>query len=76
MVLFQKFVRQFGPSTKMAPTTELSLTYDPMGNSHKNLLQGPRAVENRRTYRTVGQKLTGSDLNFFASDPMYGAIFQ
>jgi hypothetical protein len=38
MVLFQKFVRRFGPSTKMAPTTELGLTYDPMGNSHKNLL--------------------------------------
>jgi hypothetical protein len=35
-----------------------------------------RAVENRRTYRTVGQKLTRSDLNFFASDPMSGAIFQ
>jgi hypothetical protein len=38
MVLFQKFVRRFGPSTKMAPTAELSLTWDPMGNSHKNLL--------------------------------------
>ena len=38
MVLFQKFVRRFGPSTKMAPTAELSLTYDPMGNSHFNLL--------------------------------------
>jgi hypothetical protein len=32
--------------------------------------------EKRRTYRTVGQKLTRSDLNFFASDPMSGAIFQ
>ena len=32
-----------------------------------------RAVEN---HRTVGQKLTRSDLNFFASDPMSGAIFQ
>jgi hypothetical protein len=31
-------VRRFGPSTKMAPTAELSLTQDPMGNSHKNLL--------------------------------------
>ena len=38
MVLFQKYVRQFGPSTKMVPTAELSLTQDPMGNSHKNLL--------------------------------------
>ena len=38
MVLFQKFVRRFGPSTKMAPTAELNLTQDPMGNSHKNLL--------------------------------------
>ena len=38
MVLFQKCVRQFGPSTKMVPTAELSLTLDPMGNSHKNLL--------------------------------------
>ena len=35
-----------------------------------------RAVENRRTYRTIGQKLTRSDLNFFASDPMSGTIFQ
>ena len=38
MVLFQKCVWRFGPSTKMAPTAELSLTQDPMGNSHKNLL--------------------------------------
>ena len=29
-----------------------------------------------RTYRTVGQKLTRFDLNFFASDRMSGAIFQ
>jgi hypothetical protein len=26
MVLFQKYVRRFGPSTKMVPTAELSLT--------------------------------------------------
>ena len=39
MVLFQKYVRRFDPSTKMAPTAELSLTKDPMGNSHKNLLR-------------------------------------
>ena len=38
MVLFQKCVRPFGPSTKMGPTAELSFTQDPMGNSHKNLL--------------------------------------
>jgi hypothetical protein len=38
MVLFQKYVRRFDPSTKMAPTAELSLTKEPMGNSHKNLL--------------------------------------
>ena len=38
MVLFQKCVGRFSPSTKMAPTAELSLTQDPMGNSHKNLL--------------------------------------
>ena len=38
MVLFQKYVRRFGPSTKMTPIAELSLTQDPMGNSHKNLL--------------------------------------
>ena len=38
MVLFQKCVRRFGPSTKMVPIAELSLTYDPMGNSHKILL--------------------------------------
>jgi hypothetical protein len=28
MVLFQKYVRRFGPSTKMAPTAELSLTWN------------------------------------------------
>ena len=38
MVLFQKCGRRFGPSTKMAPTAELSLTLNPMGNSHYNLL--------------------------------------
>ena len=38
MVLFQKWVRRFSPSTKMAPTAELSLTLNPMGNSHKNIL--------------------------------------
>ena len=38
MVLFQKYVKRFGPSTKMAPTAELSLTQEPMGNSHQNLL--------------------------------------
>jgi hypothetical protein len=26
MVLFQKYIRRFGPSTKMAPTAELNLT--------------------------------------------------
>ena len=31
-------VQRFGPSTKMASTAELSLTQDPMGNSHTNLL--------------------------------------
>ena len=38
MVLFQKCVRWFGPSTKMILTAELSLTQGPMGNSHKHLL--------------------------------------
>jgi hypothetical protein len=38
MVLFQKWVQRFGPLTKMAPTAELSLTLNSMGNSHKNLL--------------------------------------
>ena len=38
MVLFQKCFWGFGASTKMAPTAELSLTQDPMGNSHKHLL--------------------------------------
>jgi hypothetical protein len=37
MVLFQKYVSQFDPSTKMAPKAELSLTLEPMGNSHKNV---------------------------------------
>ena len=38
MVLFQKCVRWFGSSIKMASTAELNLTWDPMGNSHTNLL--------------------------------------
>jgi hypothetical protein len=31
-------VRHFRTSTNMATTAELNLTWDPMGNSHKNLL--------------------------------------
>ena len=38
MILFQKYLRRFGPLTKMTPTAELSLTWAPMGNSHKNFL--------------------------------------
>ena len=38
MVLFQKCVRRFGPLTKMVLTAKLSLTQDPMGNSHKKHL--------------------------------------
>jgi hypothetical protein len=37
MVLFQKWVERFGPLTKMPPITELSLTLNSMGNSHKIL---------------------------------------
>jgi hypothetical protein len=36
--LFLKCVCHFRPPTKMAATAELNLTWDPMGNSHKNLL--------------------------------------
>ena len=32
------YVWHFRTPTKMATTAELNLTYDPMGNSHKNLL--------------------------------------
>ena len=38
MVLFQKCFRPCGASTKIAPTAELNLTLNRMGNSHKNLL--------------------------------------
>ena len=38
MVPFQIYVWHFRPPTKMAPTAELSLTQEPMGNLHKNLL--------------------------------------
>ena len=38
VVPFQNCVRHFRPPTKMAATAEFNLTYDPMGNSHKNLL--------------------------------------
>jgi hypothetical protein len=38
VVHFQKCVRQFRPLTKMGATAELNLAYDPMGNSHNNLL--------------------------------------
>jgi hypothetical protein len=34
MALFQKCVRRFGPSTKMAPTAELSLTYMTLWEIH------------------------------------------
>jgi hypothetical protein len=37
VVPFQNCVRHFRPPTKMAATAKLNLTYDPMGNSHKNL---------------------------------------
>jgi hypothetical protein len=38
VVLFQNCVRHFRTSTNMAATAELNLTWDPKGNSHKNLL--------------------------------------
>jgi hypothetical protein len=38
VVPFQNCVWHFKPPTKMATTAELDLTWDPMGNSHKNLL--------------------------------------
>jgi hypothetical protein len=38
MVFFQNCVRQSRSPTKTAATVDLGLTYDPMGNSHKNLL--------------------------------------
>ena len=38
VVLFQNCVRHFRTSTNMAATAKLNLTWDPMGNSHKNLL--------------------------------------
>jgi hypothetical protein len=38
VVLFQNCVRHFRTPTKMATTAEHNLIYDPMGNSHKNLL--------------------------------------
>ena len=37
------------PSTKMAPTAELSLAYDPMGNSHKNLLVWNQQLNQNQT---------------------------
>jgi hypothetical protein len=49
MVLFQKCVRRWGPSTKMAPTVELSLTLHPIGNSHKNLLFRNHWVNSNQT---------------------------
>jgi hypothetical protein len=38
VVPFQNYVWHFRPPTKMAATAELNLTWDPMGNSHKNRL--------------------------------------
>jgi hypothetical protein len=49
MVLFQKWVQRFGPLTKMAPTPELSLTLNSMGNSHKNLLFRNHLVNSNQT---------------------------
>ena len=36
-----KIMSGFRPPTKMATTAELNLTWDPMGNSHKNLRLKP-----------------------------------
>jgi hypothetical protein len=38
VVSFQNCVQHFRPPTKMAATSELNLTQNPMGNSHKILL--------------------------------------
>ena len=57
MVLFQKYVRQFDPSTKMAPTAELSLTQEPMGNSHNNLLVWNQLLNWNQTF--IKQSLDG-----------------
>ena len=57
MVFFQKYVRRFGPSTKMAPTAELSLTQEPMGNSHKNLLVWKQLLNWNQTL--IKQSLNG-----------------
>jgi hypothetical protein len=38
VVPFQIYVWHFRPATKMVATAELNLTWDPIGNSHKNLL--------------------------------------
>ena len=57
MVLFQKYVRRFGPSTKMAPTAELSFTQEPMGNSHKNLLVWNQLLNWNQTL--INQSLDG-----------------
>jgi hypothetical protein len=41
MVLFQKSVRRFSPSIKMAPSAELSLTWDHMGITGQNFGREP-----------------------------------
>jgi hypothetical protein len=38
VVPFQNCVMHFRPPIKMVATVELNLSWDPMGNSHKNLL--------------------------------------
>ena len=46
---FSSVIRWFGLSTKMAPTAELSLTQDPMGNSCKNLLVWNQLLNQNQT---------------------------
>jgi hypothetical protein len=51
----------------MAPTAELSLTEDPMGNSHKNLLVWNQLLN-------VQQKFRGSSRNFLGAGPMFSKM--
>ena len=57
MFTSKKCNRRFGPLTKMDHTAELSLTQDPMGNSHKNILVWNQLLNRNQTLIT--QSLDG-----------------
>jgi hypothetical protein len=60
MVLFQKWVQRFGPSTKMAPTAELSI-----GITGHNFGRGPCKDHSTKVWLQLAQWFLWTRLNIF-----------